>query len=151
MASRPKRRAVGRGASRPLDAPIPRPEEEAEDEVEDEDEDGEDSDEEEDEDDEVVDEVRSRRSPSVVYTRGRAFWVRQARERVRCLGSWLPGPYLRVCELNFEMMRGWYSGSTSVSSTLRPQKLFSKVPRPPGRPRSRASPRRENPAQHRFP
>nr|XP_019597749.1 PREDICTED: BRCA2 and CDKN1A-interacting protein [Rhinolophus sinicus] len=54
MASRPKRRAVGSGASRPLDSSIPRPEEEAEDEVEDED--GEDSDEDEDEDDEVVDE-----------------------------------------------------------------------------------------------
>ncbi|KAF6316906.1 BRCA2 and CDKN1A interacting protein [Rhinolophus ferrumequinum] len=56
MASRPKRRAVGSGASRPLDSRVPRPEEEAEDEVEDEDEDGEDSDEDEDEDDEVVDE-----------------------------------------------------------------------------------------------
>lgn len=61
MASRPKRRAVGRGASQPPDAGVPRREEAEEDEVEDEDD--EDSDEEEDEDDEVVDEVRRARSP----------------------------------------------------------------------------------------
>ncbi|KAM5243405.1 BRCA2 and CDKN1A-interacting protein isoform 7-T7 [Hipposideros larvatus] len=54
MASRPKRRAVGSGASQPLDTRIPRHEEEEEGEVEDEDD--EDSEEDEDEDDEVVDE-----------------------------------------------------------------------------------------------
>ncbi|KAM5243400.1 BRCA2 and CDKN1A-interacting protein isoform 2-T2 [Hipposideros larvatus] len=55
MASRPKRRAVGSGASQPLDTRIPRHEEEEEGEVEDEDD--EDSEEDEDEDDEVVDEL----------------------------------------------------------------------------------------------
>lgn len=65
MASRPKRRAVGSGASQPLDTRIPRHEEEEEGEVEDEDD--EDSEEDEDEDDEVVDEVRRTRSPCGLY------------------------------------------------------------------------------------
>ncbi|KAM8780651.1 BRCA2 and CDKN1A-interacting protein isoform 3-T3 [Rhynchonycteris naso] len=56
MASRPKRRAVGAGAPRPLDAPVPRHEEEEDDEIEDQDGEDEDSDDEEDEEDEVVDE-----------------------------------------------------------------------------------------------
>lgn len=66
MASRPKRRALGRGAPRVPGVPDPRVEEEDEDEVEDEDEDDEDSDEEEDEDDETVDEVRPTGDPSVL-------------------------------------------------------------------------------------
>ncbi|XP_046304847.1 BRCA2 and CDKN1A-interacting protein [Marmota monax] len=56
MASRAKRRALGKGAPRPPGDPFRHDEEEGEDEVEDEDEDDEDSDEEEDEDDEVLDE-----------------------------------------------------------------------------------------------
>lgn len=65
MASRPKRRAVGREASQPLDARALRREEAEEDEVEEEDD--EDSDEEEGDDDEVVDEVRRARSPRGLY------------------------------------------------------------------------------------
>lgn len=36
---------------------------------------------------------------------------------MRCLESWLLGPYMRGCKLNFEMIRGCYSSSTSVSAT----------------------------------
>lgn len=60
MASKAKKRAVGKGVQRPLEAADQREEEEEEDEVENEEEDDEDSDEEEDED-EIVDEVRSTR------------------------------------------------------------------------------------------